>query len=105
MTVHEPWPAPYVLVPRHSTVEIHCTENSDFLLNIWSVDLGSDTSGIQYRGGDRQLRDHGIYELPPLNSSGMPSVLRLLINDTDVNNQTQIFCNMHSTTLLVYGKQ
>ena len=107
VTVHEPWPTPYVFVPRYSTIEMHCTENSghDFL-NVWSVDLGNDTLGIQYRGGDRQLKDHGIYELPSLNSSvGMPSVLRLLINDTNVNNETQIFCNMHSTTLFVYGKQ
>ena len=50
-----------------------------------------------------ELNAHGVYELPEV--PGMPPTLRLLISDTAMNNQTEIFCNRGalSTILFVYG--
>ena len=104
--VYEPWPVPYLLVPRNSTVEMYCTANRDS--TFWSVDLANDTSNIQYRNGDKEWITHSVYELPRMQNTDMLPVLRLLINDTGVNNQTEIFCNnrhLLATTLFVYGKQ
>ena len=100
--VAEPWPTPYLFVPKDSTVTIDCTDQSgnDFL----SVDLASDTSDIQYRIGDQQLIDLGaaVYELPSIET---PPTLRLLINDTASNNGTKILCSTgQATTLFVFGR-
>ena len=106
MLVSEPWPVPYIFALRESTIIINCrakgAENP-----IWSIDLANDSVSTQYQFSSRQhiLNAHGVYELPQIE---MPLTLRLLINDTALNNQTEIFCTGESTlnhsTLFILGK-
>ena len=71
---------------------------------IWSIDLANDSVSTQ----QHILNAHGVYELPRIETPGMPPTLRLLINDTALNNQTEIFCTGESTsnhsTLFILGK-
>ena len=99
--VHEPWPMPYLFVPQTSAVLINCTAN----FPVWSIDLVNDSSTVQDQFNSRsaKLNAHGLYELPQIETPGMPPTLRLLINDTARNNQTDIYCsndgNTFTTTL------
>ena len=105
MSVSEPWPTPYLFVPQNSTVTMNCTTTgSEDDPVFWAADLASDASLVQFRAGDRRFNDHGLYELP---RTGMPPTLRLFINDTERNNQTNIYCNRDVelfTTLFIFGK-
>ena len=96
---------PYLFLPLNSTVEIHCTALSDEDTPFWAADLASDSKSVQFRAGDREFNANGLYALP---AAGTPPTLRLLINDTAVNNQTVVYCNRDekelSSTLFVYGK-
>ena len=55
------------------------------------------------------LNDYGLYELQQVSGAeGEPSTQRLLINDTERNNQTTVKCiggdrDVLVTTLFVYG--
>ena len=99
--VPEPWPTPYLLVPRDSTVHMNCTSSETSVF--WAVDLADDGTPAQYRNTEAQFNDNGFYELPPV---GMPTTLRLLINDTSRNNGTQIICSgILETNLIIFGKQ
>ena len=107
LSLHEPWPVSYLPVPQGSTVQVNCTTNSDSPL--WSIDLRSDlvTAHLQFDKRSARLNAHGLYELPRIETPGMPPTLRLLINDTARNNQTVIHCIGNSksvqTTLFVFG--
>ena len=98
---------PYLLVPQTSTVLFNCTTNSDSPL--WSINLDNDsiTTQLQFSTRGAELNAHGLYELPQIETPGMPPTLRLLINDTAGNNQTEIHCDgedeSNLTTLFVYG--
>ena len=61
----------------------------------WSIDPAGDQLMTQFQFAIRGevLNDHGLYELPRIETPGMPPTLRLLINDTEVNNQTVINLN------------
>ena len=101
---------PHLLVPQGSYVEINCTaavDNSN--TPFWVIDLANDSRDIQLQFSNRkqQLNAHGVYELPRIETPGMPPTLRLLINDTIINNQTEINCEhdaLFTTTLIVFGK-
>ena len=90
--VHEPWPVPYLFAPISSTIEISCTTISDS--PYWVIDLEGDavTTHLQFSTRREKLNDHGVYELPRIETSGMPPThtLRLLINDTVGNNLSLI---------------
>ena len=97
-------------VPLVSTVLLSCTlpTPSDPL---WSVDLSSDSSPVrlQFNTRSARLNAHGLYELPSVtdHQTGM-TTLRLLINNTAINNQTLIDCaggfeESFLTTLFVLG--
>ena len=108
MLVGQPWPMPYLFVPENSTVIINCTTSSSAPL--WSIDLGTDPDIAQLQFATRtdKLNANGVYELPPVEAQGLLSTIRLLINDTSMNNQTMIICDggneQFETTLYVYGK-
>ena len=104
--VVEPWPAQQLFVPQNATVELHCTALNAEGRPFWSADLAGDSSSVQFRAGDRQFNDNGLYELP---AEGTPPTLRLFINDTTRNNQTVVYCHRGdsmelSSTLFVYGE-
>ena len=95
-------------------MKISCTLN-DSNRSYWSIDLANDGTDSQKQfvelGGQRALlNSYGIFELPSIESEGNPLTLRLLINDTERNNRTKIFCISglyfisRETTLTVYGK-
>ena len=109
--VDEPWPVPHLFVPRESTVEINCTAGDRSYRPFWLIDLANDTKSFSLQfNQEEQLNAHGVYQLPKIETPGMPPTLRLLINDTLRNNQTKIQCDQsatapESTTILfVLGK-
>ena len=113
MFVDEPWPVQYLFAPRESTVEINCTAGETSYLPSWLIDLANDTkmSSLQFTNLNQkeQLNAHSVYQLPQIETPGMPLTLRLLINDTLRNNQTKIQCDRSATsesttTLFVVGK-
>ena len=73
---------------------------------VWAIDLAGDSGALplQFSSRKRQLNAHGVYELPPVET---PLTLRLLINDTAINNQTEIGCDCGvlsiATILYVFG--
>ena len=84
------------------------TSDPDFF---WAIDLSDDMTNFALRfistGENTTLNAHGVYELPPIETPGMPTTLRLLINDTARNNGTVINCgsvtSARSTTMFVLG--
>ena len=102
----EPWPQ-YIFVPQESVVMINCIADGE--QSFWSIELANDLIDTQHQFSSRQdlLNDHGVYELPQIETPGMLPILRLLINDTTGNNQTKIHCysaTLISTTLFTNGK-
>ena len=104
------WPTPYVLVPVDSTVLINCTTNQS--VPYWSIDLaaaGIGPKSFTELGGQMMfLNQKGLYELLQVNIENEPSTLRLLINNTEANNQTVVECiggnrGILETTLFTYG--
>ena len=102
----------YVMVPvNSSSVILYCEDNSNSMHSaLWSIDLASDGLSTQQEFSTRRelLNQHGVYELPRIESAGMPPTLRLLINDTASNNGTVIDCMGDDvavrTTVFVHGK-
>ena len=103
----EPGPN-YIFIPRESAVIINCIADGE--KPFWSIELANDSTSTQHQFSTRQsiLNAHGVYELPQIETPGMPPSLRLLINDTEVNNQTEIHCTGETTsissTLFIIGK-
>ena len=99
---------PYLLVPQNSTLKMNCTAADDGNTPFWAI--GLHAMPAQARAGDGTIfKDHGFYVLPRIETQGMPPTLRLLINDTTINNQTEIICSDQSvvklsTTLFIFGK-
>lgn len=98
------WPS-RVFVPLNSTaVEINCTINGNGE-TFWAINLAEDTLAfaISFFNLREVLNSYGVFELPDL-----PPIQRLLINDTERNNQTIVICSRadesRQTTLFVYGK-
>ena len=102
-----PW-SEIVYVPPNSTVQVNCTIDR----SAWLIDLlgDSDEEAVQLQfidsGGQlMKLNDGGFFELPPV---AVPPTRRLFINDTAMNNQTEILCTgvdaRAETKLFVYGK-
>ena len=101
---------PQLLMPIGSNVEINCTAavgTAD--PPFWAIDLATDssTTPLQFATRKEQLNDHGVYELPRIET---PLTLRLLINNTAINNQTEINCEPGpgaetiNTILYVFGE-
>ena len=94
-------------VPHNASVHINCTTDSDS--PFWAIDLPGDqlTTPFQFATRGKVLNDYGLYELPRIGTPGMPPTLRLLVNDTEINNQTVIECvgeNVaRQTTVYLYG--
>ena len=61
-----------------------------------TIDLASDGLPVQYtlgsRGSDDVLHTNGLFKTEEPET---PTLVRLLINNTVVNNQTVIYCNRH----------
>ena len=102
-----PWPE-IVHMPRNANVYINCTlerQSTPF----WEIRLADITTSLRFsdEANQRQtLKDRGVYNLPLM--PGMPPILRLLVNKTEVNNNTVIRCSDLSyddrrTTLYLYG--
>ena len=79
-------------VPLNSTVRLNCTLKSSSR-PLWSIDLPDDSTDgrFQFDTQRRRLNAHGMYELPSIIEAGM-TTLRLLINNTAINNRTLIDC-------------
>ena len=93
-------------MPHDASVYINCTLESQNT-PIWLINLAGGVGiAIPF---DTSFNDHGLYELPGVERQGMSPILRLLINDTAVNNKTMINCyaernvELRQTTLYVYG--
>ena len=105
------WPTPSILIPVNSTVLINCTINQSY--PHWLIDVpaaGIGPKSFTDVGGQLMfLNDNGLYELQQISGAeGEPSTLRLLINDTERNNQTVVKCiggdrDILETTLFIYG--
>jgi hypothetical protein len=115
--VEEPWPVPHLFVPRESTVEIHCMagESQRGYSSFWLLDLANDgkSSLLLFNPNHQEelLNAHSVYQLPRIETPEMPPgpTVRLLINDTTRNNQTEMQCDRSTTsgsttTLFVLGK-
>ena len=85
------WPNQLIRMPPNSTVEIHCklAKNED---PFWSINLGEDPIDSAFQFGTRHtvLNAYGVFELPK--TPDIPPTLRMLVNDTNINNQTIIAC-------------
>ena len=102
MLANEPWPHPYLFVPKDATVQINCTA-SDHDSSVWAIDLANDSIPVQYQFEEAAqmeiLNAYGVYELSTV---GTPETLRLLINDTAINNQTKIICGRVYPDLILF---
>lgn len=103
------WPTT-VYVPRNASVFINCTAFHDNAHWDWEIDVAGDNYNfLPLAISGEYLNKYGIYELPPVEMPGMSgSILRLLINNTNINNRTVIECfggnNRNRTTLHLYSK-
>ena len=104
------WPTPNVLIPVNSTVLMNCTTNLS--RPYWSIDIPADDTGarsfVDLGGQEMSLNENGLYNLQKVSIEGGPITLRLLINDTERNNQTVVNCIAENqvilkTTLFIYG--
>ena len=101
---------PHILVPNGSNVDIYCkAAHADDPRPVWAIDLAADSSvnsPLQFSTRKRRLNDHGVYELPQI-AAPLTLDLRLLINNTAINNQTVIQCERGeyiTTVLHVFGE-
>ena len=90
-----------VHVPQDSTVVITCTTANSSFSPFWTVDLANDSSTqLQFSSKSDELNAHGVYELPQMEIPETNLItLRLLINNTAVNNQTVIHCDRGSDSI------
>ena len=87
---------------------MNCTALNETRPPIWSIDIASDAVmlPLQFATEDDDLDAHGLFKIE---EPGTPiNTVRLLINNTAVNNQTVINCNrrgaLATTTLFVFGR-
>ena len=107
--VSEPWATPFLFIPRGSTIELNCTALHETRSPIWQIDIANDTSMLQLQFGNRgeDLNARGLFKIE---EPGAPTnTVRLLINNTAVNNQTVISCDrgvdaQATTTLFVFSR-
>ena len=99
------WPR-IVYVPHNASVYINCiTDSSD---PFWSINPAEDEldSFLQFHTRGQDLNNVGLYEIEV--APGMTHTLRLLINNTEINNQTKIECVGEKLTLktvvFLYGR-
>ena len=86
---------------------INCIADSE--QPFWSIELANDSTGTQHQFSSREdlLNDHGVYELPQIETPGMSPTLRLFINDTIGNKSIVNYSTVTtsiSTTLFTIGK-
>lgn len=99
------WPR-IVYVPHNASVYINCTTDSSD--PFWSINPAEDEldSFLQFATRGEDLNNEGLYEIEV--APGMTHTLRLLINNTEINNQTKIECVGRTVTLktvvFLYGK-
>ena len=93
-------------MPRNASVYIDCTLESQ-TKPFWLVDLAADGLSVDRQfnvpATEKVLNDYGVYQIEVA-----PPTLRLLINDTNINNQTVIKCfdgqsALRQTSLYLYG--
>ena len=99
----------FIFVPRHSTVQIDCSINASVspLLQITIVNMSSSLQFSMDGGQIETLHNHGLFQ--ETSDQSMPmSTKALLINNTEINNQTIIRCayrsTQHTITLFTYGE-
>ena len=102
------WPR-FVYVPHNASVYINCTTDSNN--SFWSIDLAEDglETPLQFATRREALNNEGVYDIEVSGGTTVPPTLRLLINNTELNNQTVIECVgekvTHRTVIfLLYGK-
>ena len=100
------WPR-FVYVPHNASVYINCTTDSNN--PFWSIDPADDEleTPLQFATRGEALNNEGLYDIEVLGGT-VPPTLRLLINNTELNNQTVIECvgervNLR-TVIFLYGK-
>ena len=100
---NQPWPS-FVYVPHNASVYINCTTDSSD--PFWSINPAEDEldSFLQFPTRGEDLNNEGLYDI----AVAARMTLRLLIRDTEVNNQTEIECVGQKVTLrtviFLYGK-
>ena len=100
------WPS-FIYAPHNASVYINCTTNSSN--PFWSINLAGDNvdSFLPFFPRGEDLNNEGLYDIGVAGGT-VPPTLRLLINDTEVNNQTMIECVgravTHRTVIFLYGK-
>ena len=100
------WPR-FVYVPHNASVYINCTTDSSD--PFWAINPAEDEldSFLQFGNRGEDLNNEGLYDIK-VSEGTVPPTLRLLINDTEVNNQTVIECVgrtvTHRTVIFLYGK-
>jgi hypothetical protein len=83
---------------------MNCTALEEMRSPIWAIDIASDdlTFPIQFTSHGEDLNAHGLFQIEE------PTTVRLLINNTAVNNQTVINCDrrgaLATTTLFVFSR-
>ena len=94
-------------VPHNASVYINCTTDSNN--PFWSINPAEDEldTFLQFFTRGEVLNDEGLYDIE-VSGGTVPPTLRLLINDTEVNNQTKIECIgravTNTTVIFLYGK-
>ena len=94
-------------VPHNASIYINCTTDSNN--PFWSIDPAGDelNTPLQFTTRGEELNNEGLYDIE-VSGGTVPPTLRLLINDTAVNNQTVIECVgrvvTHRTVIFLYGK-
>jgi hypothetical protein len=97
------WPR-FVYVPHNASVYINCITDSSS--PFWSIDPAEDglDSFLPFTTRGEALNNEGLYNI----NVAAEMTLRLLINDTEVNNQTKIECVGETvvlrTVIFLYGK-
>ena len=106
-----PWQTEHLFVPELSTIHMKCTSDSNSTSPFWLVDLANDALGaaqIPFSSRADLLNANGVYEFPLINKTGMPPTVGLLINDTEMNNGTEVLCigdnKSFKMKLFVFGK-
>ena len=100
------WPR-FVYVPHNASVYINCTTDSNN--PFWSINPAEDEldTPLQFATRGEDLNNEGLYDIK-VSGGTVPPTLRLLINDTEVNNQTVIECVgrtvTNRTVIFLYGK-
>ena len=105
-----PWPET-LYAPHNASIYINCTLGRESQETpFWAISLADIDTELQFFAPSQRqrLNNRGLYELPQIETPGMPPILRLFINNTSVNNNTVIKCSslndgIHQTTLYLYG--